>query len=58
MGLQAYDVNDWWNLVQDLLHKYIRRLFDEHKVNKANYRRVDPWYGDSKLINVPFHTSL
>jgi hypothetical protein len=58
MELQAYDVYEWWNLIQDLLQKYIRGLFDEHKIDEASYRRrVDAWHGGSKVANAPFHTS-
>jgi hypothetical protein len=39
MQLQASKVDEWWNLIQDLLYKNIQGLFNEHKVDEVNYQR-------------------
>ncbi len=49
MQFQACDVDEWWNLVQDLLKKCIHDLFDEHKVDEANYRRKLKAYQEAYL---------
>jgi hypothetical protein len=38
MELKASDIDDWWNLVHDLLQKDLKGLFDEHKAHEASYR--------------------
>lgn len=39
MQLQASKVDEWWNLIQDLLQKDIQGLFNEHKAFEVSYRR-------------------
>jgi hypothetical protein len=33
MELKTLDLDDWWNLVHDLLHKDVHGLCDEHRAN-------------------------
>ncbi len=59
MQFQAFDVDEWWNLVQDLLKKCIHGLFDEHKVDEANYTRKLKAYQEAYfnfLYESPFTT--
>ncbi len=39
MELQISNIDDWWNLVQDLLQKDVHGLFDEHITYENSYRR-------------------
>jgi hypothetical protein len=35
METKMLDIDDWWNLVQDLLQKNVWGLFDDHITNEG-----------------------
>jgi hypothetical protein len=37
MELKTLNIDEWWNMVHNLLHKDVHGLFDEHR---ANLRQV------------------
>jgi hypothetical protein len=39
LQVKASHMNEWWNLVQDLLQNDIQNLFNELKADETNYRR-------------------
>jgi hypothetical protein len=40
LQLQAYHVDTWWNLVQDMLQIDLKTLFDEHKAYEAYKKKL------------------
>jgi hypothetical protein len=39
LQLKAFHIDEWWNLVQDILQNDIQNLFNEFKAYETNYRR-------------------
>ncbi len=58
LQLQAYNVDTWWNLVQDMLQIDLKTQFDEHKAYET-YKKKLKAYREAYIefrYNSPFET--
>lgn len=49
LQLQAFNVDTWWNLIQDMLQTNLQTLFDDNKVYEVSYIRRLKAYRETYL---------